>query len=514
MYHLYICRMTECSADDFYQNVAEFRKYAHSLYHELERKLQKYYKTTKGKKQAKIEKDYKNYWGMTKKEYDYWFKSTDWSNSFKWEQDSKSTNKIPRVQHRSQYISFTARDTAAMGSFCDSTFYYGKIKRANAKWNQNLPITEPQSDEIIDDTQIHWVPLGDTDSQDEQSKRELYHLYYASHREADSSPYKPDLTFSTNNEYYDHLRLYIRNLFYGFFCILKCNVIINPADTATQTKLMENDKSYWYEAKQLKIQILNNLFFDAQFEGINQAFDVSMANNFVEDIMQFLTKDDSVSSGNNFVLKGDSIIFNKEGLGGLKKYYGSWRPPRGDRDDNEHEYDEFMINLVNYVSKNECLCAIKSIEYIASRIANIIACDEEQSFENDSLLIVKCIELILAIFEKGDISKFHQVFMPLPGYIADYDINGKISKLLYHLDSSTQLLLQSIRAISNLGAFNFEFLVTKRKLTEIWFVFFIWALYSMLYGARLFQICLGKLMQYVDKIPEQAQVGMLCKFML
>lgn len=397
-----------------------------------------------------------------------------------------------------------------MGTVSPLNYYYGIPQQDDAKFNTNLPLREPPTVENTnDETNVSWVTLGDDEKiDDDESTRDLYQLYFSSKNNIDREPYIPDFSFNISNTHNTGMKLSIRYLIYGLSCIVKCNVMINPSDKETQKILTANDKNNWYYARQLSPITLDKLLLEIFDASNKQAAYISAAGDFLTNLVKFLTKNDQMQENSHWILAADDIHYKMGGSDGMDGWYGPWRHRDDARDQFENMYNSFMFNLLNYIGVDECLCTLTSIAYVATRIINILKSKEDELDENDSRLIVQCVELILQIVDKGDICALHQSFMSLPGYILDYESNDELKDTLDAVNNSTQALLDAVRALGNLGGFNFVHLVKHRRLHRIWHVFWMYSILFIASASLTLQNCLKCLMEHVQLIPQQQQFGM------
>ena len=500
--------MTQASPDDFFANVAVMKTEMHAYHAQLEEDRQKWLKTRAGKKQSKLEKN-AQWWGLETKSQLQKFLDNN-GGKIKFTQDGKAKVLIPQYEHRSQFTKFSSSDRTAMGTVSPTKYYYGIPKSNNLKFNKNVPLCQSEETDITenDGTNVHFVILGGENGMDTTSNRDLYCLYRASNLTINREPFVPDFTFEVSSARDTGLRLCIRNIIYGMACILKCNVTLNPSQAQQRSKLTTNNNHHWYEVSKASNDKLYSLFFDCIEAADNEAQNICVCGTFLEDLLKFLTKKNDLDSNYHWVLVGDHLMYELNGMLGFNTFFGAWRDPMDKREQFENVHDEYMFNMLNYIDKDECLCCIKAIEYAASRIFNILACEYNDINEDDPMLIVQCVQLMFNLDSKGDISAAHQSFMTLPGYIMRYNQQRKLKEELKKLDQSTNIILQSLRALGDLGAFDVGYLIKQRRIHRIWEIFFVWALYALLNSTRMFQSCLDELMKHVHLLPDQVRFGM------
>lgn len=505
-------RMTEAETTDFYKSVDRFRKSMQRLYEKKEKELQKYHKTKVGKKQKKAETSYK-WWGFnTPQDFKIFEnKNDEWLDELiHWKQDDKNTHQLPIREHKSQYVQMNQIDLKSMGTVCETQYYYGRLKIKDAKFNNNLPLTKPQdldtkTKEFNGD--VKYVGLGDIEQVDTDSNRCIYNLYRAIKIPIDRQPYIPDFSLEITQIHGTGIRLYLRSLVYGIACVVKCNVILKPHQKEIRKEMCKNHSKHWYEAKQLSQESLFSLFLH-QYDSASKTATYVGNSDYLREMLEFLLKDDSFDTNSHWLTSASGAIETRAGYSVLDSFYGVWRHKDDARDEKEDWNDDWMYGLLNYIYPNECLCSIKCIQFVASRIASILASTADHLYEDDGLLIVKCVELMLQICDKGDISGWHSAFMPLPGYYLDYAGQRHLKDALHKLDVSTTVILESLRTIGDLGAFDLKFVIQNQKLHKVWYMYFVWALIGLLNNLVILQTILPVLMKHVKNVKDGYDYGM------
>ena len=503
--------MTESESTHFWKNVDLLKKDIKKLYEQKQAELKKFYKTREGKKQLKKEKNYK-WWGFNFPEGFKKFKNKDnkWLDEMiHWRQYDKNKHQLPIIKNKSRYIRLNQTDYKSIGKVSKTTYHYGRLKIKDPKFNGNLPLNKPQTDSKNNEFHgdVKWVELGDIDDDDADSNVELYNLFRAIKIPIDRQPYVPDFSFKIGEMHNTGLRLYIRCLLYGIGCVVKCNVILNPNQKDQRKLMIKDNEKHWYETKQLSKDSLFDLFFNQYGSSHNLAKHVCKIN-FIDDMIEFLVKNKNMNVNSHWLLSANTVIDFNDGYKSLLSFLGVWRHPGDGRDEEEESNDKYMFDLLNYIHCNEGLCTIKCIQVVASRIATILASATEERRDDDGLTIVQCIELILQLCKKGDISAWHEAFMPLPGYILNYDKEEHLKTALNKLHVSTTVIQEALRVIGDLGAFDFNYVITHNKLHKIWFVYFMWALIALLNNLAIYQATLPPIMKHIYSVSQHSRFCM------
>ena len=458
--------------EEFYEHIDASRK-------KLEDKLKVF--LAKNTNQARLQES-SDWYGLHESFYEKYFESSTPVKGFKIEQDEKA-DKIPTYSASHSFVRFTQADydecrkrPLMINKYC--RFTNGK---KDNKFNKPFYLAhgaDNGENENTDTGTVKIVSVGQTDN-DEDCIRALHYFFRSTLLSINRHPYVPDLSLKLSDIHGTGLKLNYRVLVYAFGSYVKLNININRIDGKTREKLMLNDKETWFDKQNISMDKLCNLFY-SNWTGASRKYVKLSLNNFGSEMIEYLTKETNNNALNNWFMRGLQIIVNSNliGFDCLAQYIELWRPEGTERSDHilTDSNNEWMFELIDVLKPNECLFTIKLLQIVGAKIGDLLLEAYQDVHPRDSRLIIKCVSFMLDVFAKGNISGLAEYLLPTRANIVDLMDDKQMDQNLGILKEMTTKIGESLRTISNLGQFDFEWIIKNKYVHQVWLTYFYGAL--------------------------------------
>lgn len=502
-------RLSEMVEDDWYEDVDDFKSHIERIKKKKDEDLAAYLK--KHINTAKTQSNTQSWFGLSAKEYKAYMNPSAPMKSPIIHQDSKA-NQIPTYSTSSQSVTMTQRDFTQFNKFPKQEILYAKLtnKKKSRKFKQLFYLAQGTTESKIPEPDIGvdtgYVPVGETQD-DENCVRVLNYFFRSTELSIFRQPYLPDLTLKIADIHGSNLKSEYRVLVLAFAAYVKLNVLINGDDEETRQRLTLNDREKWYDKKNVNNLTLNKLFFD-NTRGAAIKHSLLGINNAGQTIMEHLRHDTNINSDNCWFIESLRLVDdpNVNGWDCLTSYFGCWRSKYGQREPhpNNNPDNDWMFGLINNIFKNECLVTIKAIGVVASRIASVLVCDDNECEHDDGLFIVKCVSLILDLFAKGNVNKLAESFSPIVLNSVAMHEHSNINNGFRNLANYSTTICETIRTISNLSRFDFEWVIRSKYVQQNWYSFFAGSLLTLLNNIEHLQKNLGSIISYADQTSNES----------
>ena len=505
--------------DDWYDSVADWEKQIKEQYDTLKQEHIDYLK--KHPNHARVEKS-PNYWGLSKKECKKYMKGKN--NHILKIGQFEIANAMPQWSHNCQRCKFTAKDLESIGTVSEFEQLYLVLKQGSTNIKFNKPYylcDEVQTSNTPNLGNVNFVKIGHVDN-NEDCIRSLSYFYRSALLCIDRQPYVPDFDMKILDTHGTRVRPEYRILVYAFGAYLKLNIRLTTNEKESRNELTKNDSHSWSDKMRDKPSLLTQLFYD-NAGGASRKFYTLASWGGGEEIIKYLRKDDSLDEKKSWMIR--ALNLHLEGVPNkwkiFEKYFNLWKNYSFDISDSllhdeyamNNDTNEWIFGLLSFIKPNECLCAIKAIELIASRIITIINGAEPPKDIKHGLYFVKLIVLMLDIAKKGNIYACSDLFMPMIfDHIELYD-NVNVENCLNILNESTTMIGETLRAIGNLSSFDFTWLLQNKHVHQVWNGYFNSAFLALLDSIHVFESNLGDLFQYSQYVSDRTELGM-CDFYL
>ena len=465
---------------------------------------------TKNKNTKKSQSDRHSWFGLTDEEYESFMNpSAPTPANYPIIGQDSQANQMPTYSTEHQSMTITQSDLDQFEKCPKPETLYAKFTTGKpmpkftklfylAKGTTDTTDTKAQEPDIGVD--IGYVPVGQTQD-DENCVRALNYFFRSAELSIFRQPYLPDLSLKIADIHGSNLKPEYRVLVLAFAGYVKLNVRISGDDDETRKKLTLNDREKWYDKRNVNNATLNQIFFD-NTSGSGRKYEILGVNGAGRTIMEHLRNDRNIYGDICWFVESLNLVGdpNVNRWDCLTSFFGCWRDTYGRREPhpNNNPDNDWMFQLINKIYKNECLVTIKAIGIVASRIASVLICDDEECQEDDGLFIIKCVSLILDLFAKGNVNGLSESIVPMLLNSVELHENPRINIGTSNLVNFTTAICETIRTISNLSRFDFEWVVRSKYVQQTWYSFFTGALLSLLYNIETLERNLSALFTYVE----------------
>ena len=403
-----------------------------------------------------------------------------------------------------------------MGTVEDTVLYYATFTNGITDPKLNKPFylcDGAGNDNTPNLGEIDFVPMGGIDT-NVDAQILLNFFYRSTTLSIKRTPYIPDFNLKITSIKKSYIKREYRLLIYAYGAYLKCNVRLNPNDKHTRDEMTKNDAIKWIDKLRYKPEIVNNVFYDNSSAAARK-IDVLARHGAGQTIMEYLRKSDNLNSDNQWFVRALDIIAHNcdKGWTIFKRYFNLWKEEEVPQNSfQSRAKNEWMFNLIHYVKANECLCVIKALEIVGSRIVTHINNKAQAITPQDGTFLVKSIKLMLDLVAKGNINGCYEAFMPL--FIDSVELCDDIDaqSCLNVVQNTTIIIGETLRVLGNLSDFDFEWLLRNKYVHQCWVTYFNAAFLALLDAIFTFEDNLGNLCEYSSKLSDHSTFGMfVCK---